>query len=144
MLPNYKDITSRIAEPPKWWDANGVPRYDDFQPGLSSNIYTDEVALLRIVCQSCAHEFDVEVVWGKFSHDWTGRARTPLSQNIAFIHYGDPPNVGCCPAGPTMNCIDLRVLQFWARENFKWVRKPKLEIELENIEEYFGDENDRF
>lgn len=143
MLPCFNDILDRIPETPKWWDSHGVPRYENFHPKFISNIYADEVVLLRIACQSCAREFDVEVMWDKFSHNWSGLPKTPFSQNISFIHYGDPPNVGCCPAGPTMNCIDLRVLQFWARENFKWVRKPELEIELERIEEYFGDENDR-
>jgi hypothetical protein len=31
------------------------------------------------------------------------------------IHYGDPPSVGCCPAGDTMNCEDLAVVEFWRR-----------------------------
>jgi hypothetical protein len=85
----------------------------------------------------------VEKTWDKYSCDWTGRTRASLSEEIAFIHYGDPPNSGCCPAGATMNCIDLRVLQFWARAGSTWVRSPELEIELENLDEYFGDENDR-
>ena len=65
----------------------------------------------------------------------------PLStpSRLKELHYGDPPNVGCCPAGRTMTCIDLRVLQFWARERSKWERCPELEIELEKMEDYFGD-----
>jgi hypothetical protein len=143
MLPDYKDIVTRVSESPKWWDAHGVPRYDDFRPELSSNIYANEVVLLRIACQCCSREFDVEKTWDKYSCDWTGRTRASLSEGLAFIHYGDPPNSGCCPAGATMNCIDLRVLQFWARAGSTWVRSPELEIELENLDEYFGDENDR-
>jgi hypothetical protein len=30
MLPSYDDIKSRIDDDPKWYDENGVPRYDDF------------------------------------------------------------------------------------------------------------------
>jgi hypothetical protein len=32
MFQNYSDITERIAETPKWWDENGVPRYAEFEP----------------------------------------------------------------------------------------------------------------
>lgn len=66
------------------------------------------------------------------------------------IHYGDPPNTECCAAGPTMNCWDLRVIEFWARgfslrairepenksptmlagEYLDWARVPELEKEL--------------
>ncbi len=68
--------------------------------------------LLRISCQNCDHEFDVCMSMGPtdFIHK-----RPPLADQIrnGSIHYGDPPNVGCCPAGPTMNCNDLQVLQYW-------------------------------
>jgi len=143
MLPTYKDIVTRVSESPVWWDSHGVPRYEEFRPEISSSIYADEVVLLKIACQGCAREFDVEMTWDRYSCDWTGRSRTPLSEGIAFIHYGDPPNTGCCPAGPTMNCIDLRVLQFWYRAGTGWFRRSELEIELENLDQYFGDENDR-
>ena len=45
------------------------------------------------------------------------------------LHYGDPPNIGCCPSGPTMNCEDLKVLEFWVRsaDSFDWERKTELE-----------------
>lgn len=48
------------------------------------------------------------------------------------IHYGDPPNIDCCPAGPTMNCDDLAVLEFWDRTDpdFVWARRSDLEIKL--------------
>lgn len=68
------------------------------------------------------------------------------------IHYGDPPNVGCCPAGPTMNCWDLRVLEFWERgsksgdgqtdafDAMQWRRRADLEIELPDMKD---EERDR-
>lgn len=58
------------------------------------------------------------------------------------VHYGDPPNVDCCAAGPTMNCLDLRVVEFWTRgpivsgqledaiKAMEWRRVPELEVEL--------------
>jgi hypothetical protein len=46
------------------------------------------------------------------------------------IHYGDPPNIGCCSAGPTENCIDIKVLEFWRRKMLDWERDSGLEIDL--------------
>ena len=40
MLPNYEDILSRIAEPPRWFDEQGVPRYCEFAPHRIANIYS--------------------------------------------------------------------------------------------------------
>jgi len=48
------------------------------------------------------------------------------------IHYGDPPNVRCCAAGPTMNSDPLLVLEYWERKNFDWVRNPEYEINLDD------------
>lgn len=47
-----------------------------------------------------------------------------LEQRITekSLHYGDPPNVGCCAAGATMNSIPLYVIQFWKRGDLKWER----------------------
>lgn len=49
------------------------------------------------------------------------------------IHYGDPPrhdHHDDCPAGDTMNCIDLRVIEYWTRKNEArdWCRVAELEI----------------
>lgn len=46
------------------------------------------------------------------------------------LHYGDPPNVDCCECGPSMNSESVRVLEYWFREKWEWVRNPKLEIAL--------------
>jgi hypothetical protein len=45
MFHHYEDILSRIAEPPRWFDARGVPRYCDFAPDRIADIYTRECAL---------------------------------------------------------------------------------------------------
>ena len=117
MLSNYADIRSRITEEPKWWDEEGVPRYCTFTPDETANIYAKEVALVDIACQSCGHRFDVAFSWG--STEWVAgvpRVHEPLTpEDAAHLHYGDPPNISCCPSGPTMNCDDLRVKEFWRK-----------------------------
>src|ERR1700681_1058651 len=59
MLQHYEDILSRIAEPPRWFDEQGVPRYCDFAPDRIANIHARECALLAIECQSCGRPFIV-------------------------------------------------------------------------------------
>ena len=124
---HYRDIRSRIAEPPKWWDEHGTPRYCDFGPGETSDIYCKECCLLRIRCQDCGAKFDVCMSWNlldKAMHD-----AASLSERIenGSIHYGDPPNDRCCAAGPTMNSEPIAVLQFWRSENCEWSRVAELE-----------------
>jgi len=120
MQPGYEDIHSRIAEEPKWWDENGVPRYEPFEPRMCPR-YAPTVALLRIACQDCGREFDVQL------------AETEYDENVPVNrwHYGDPPQhdkppySGC--AGNTMNCYDLLVLQVWVWREGEWRRRRKLE-----------------
>lgn len=123
MNNEYHDIRSRIAEPPKWWDECAVPRYCDFAPKHAANIYAREAALVLIECQACRRQFNVSMS-GR-----TGRVKAEIMDGR--LHYGDPPNVECCVAGPTMNCIDVKVLEYWRREDMEWERDPSLEIELE-------------
>jgi hypothetical protein len=159
MNHHYNDITSRIAESPKWYDENAVPRYCDFSPREVADIYCDEVALVEISCQACGTHFLVA-----FSSDYSHYAyrqydrffkyglskeeidakmkaldRHPLAKSIQnkSIHYGDPPNTGCCPAGATMNCEDLRVCEYWRRSEsiFDWERLKEFEIDLDSIYE---------
>lgn len=129
---NYRDILSRIAEPPQWFDESAVPRFVAFSPSEVADIYADEVVLAEIACQSCARAFHVA-----FSSSPQSRMRAKdvrrLSEEIKDhnLHYGDPPNVDCCAAGPTMNSEPKRVLEYWMRENFEWVRKPVFEVDIE-------------
>jgi hypothetical protein len=55
------------------------------------------------------------------------------------IGYGDPPNIWCCAAGPTMTSDTVRVLEYWRRyesdtegnvKSIDWTRYPELEIDL--------------
>ena len=135
----YEDILSRITDPPKWWDEKAAPRYCDFNPFEVSNIYADEVCLLEIRCQQCRRTFQVAM-----SQDPLSRSRVRAKRGAKFslattitkkaIHYGDPPNIRCCPAGPTMNSAPIRVLEYWARDEQninQWDRDAKLEIIIE-------------
>jgi hypothetical protein len=148
MHDSYDDIRSRISEPPKWFDENAVPRYSDFAPGEQSNIYADRVAFVLIACQNCREKFKVcfsscsmdRLRW-QLRHEQLG-VENPCKHDLwdgcvdGSIHFGDPPNTQCCPAGPTMNCLDLRVLEAWERVNFEWVRKPECEVMLSDHDEY--------
>jgi hypothetical protein len=106
MRPSYDDITSHIAEEPVWYDEHGVPRYRAFEPGLLS-VYAVEAALVEIACQNCERRFLVSVA------KELGDLHT--LQIDEDFEYGDPPNAGCCPSGPTMSSIPKRIIEFWSR-----------------------------
>ena len=100
MLQHYEDILSRIAEPPRWFDEQGVPRYCEFAPDRIANIHARECALLAIECQSCGRPFIVALDAGTANHNVISRPgqerewRT-LADIIRShqIEYRDPPNV---------------------------------------------------
>ena len=133
MKSRYSDITSRIADSPKWYDINGTPRYDIFHPKLSPNIYAKQVVLMEISCQHCQKRFFVEMNWGmpeqldeymKF-----GKHLERFEERIHHLHYGDPPNHHC--TGDSMNCEDLRIVEFWNNEDFKWKRLEQHEVTIQ-------------
>ena len=136
---HYSDILSRIAEPPKWWDEHAVPRYCAFKPDECASIYAVEVAFVEIDCQNCGATFHVCFSWNReeIGYDESGKPwikiREPMKlEEVQSLHYGDPPNAACCPAGPTMNSESRRVLEFWRknRELWEFERVPELEINL--------------
>lgn len=146
MNHHYRDIRDRVAAPPAWFDERAVPRYCEFSPDEAANIYADECCLAEIRCQDCGHKFKVafsssvtDIVrrW-MVLHDKEERitqadaAGMFLAADIKArrLHYGDPPNSGCCMAGPTMNSTMCRVLEFWHRPNFDWERDAALEVEF--------------
>ena len=115
MHTSFEDITSRIGEEPRWWDANGTPRYGPFTPKACPNIYAHTVVLYRIACQDCGEQFDVE------SHASLWDEIVPTK-----LHYGDPPSHDC--VGDTMNCDDLEVVEVWHKDDFgEWQRRPEAE-----------------
>ena len=134
MNHHYADIRSRITEPPQWWDEHAVPRYVPFSPKETANIYARECALIEIACQGCGALFNV--AWSRSNHDigqnedgtcWVKESKPFDPQRF---HYGDPPNAGCCPAGPTMNSEPKRVLESWRKDWPDWVRQPEKEGEI--------------
>jgi len=134
MHADYSDIREHFPEPPKWFDECAVPRYCAFTPKRLSNIYACEAALLGIECQACAQRFIVAMSWTK--HDKFIGGIPSLADRVTdgTIHYGDPPNVRCCPAGPTMNSVPRRVLEFWRNgplPGSEWNRVPDLERDLD-------------
>lgn len=145
MHESYKDIRSRIATEPLWWDEYAVPRYEPFAPGLCADIYADEAVLYLIECAACGKRYrvvDSYSICGAFSHTiyrdyYTENGKLPehpIADDIRHgtLHYGDPPNA-CdkdCPGGATMNCNDVAVLQYWHKVDMEWERDSKLEMAL--------------
>ena len=130
MNHHYQDITDKLGAP-KWWDENAVPRYCEFHPDARARVYANEVVFIEIHCQNCGTPFYVAMSRGKL--DILIGNRQSLADEIVkrTIHFGDPPNSGCCPAGPTMNSIPIKVLQYWRRDNLEWHRDSTFEIEIE-------------
>ena len=112
MKQDYHDILSRLGQP-IWWDEAGCPRYTNFDPSLANDFYANEVALLRITCQHCAHEFVVCVSSGL-------RDPRPFSNRASPLTYGDPPR-HCCQIGASMTSETVAILGIWSHENGKWV-----------------------
>ena len=130
MHHHYKDITDKLGRP-MWWDEAGCPRYCAFGPYETNGIYASQVALLEIACQNCGERFMVAMAFTKWRpEDFEDGASLRERIIAGHIHYGDPPNFNCCPAGPTMNCEDLRVVEYWEQVGIQWQRDPLLEIVL--------------
>ena len=152
---DYADILALTTKRPLWFDKHGCPRFVPHHPKHSPDIYAAEVVLLRIACQNCHREIDVQMTWstGDTMHMYMisngerqaevqkisqqGWLRTQIENKS--IHYGDPPAHNCpdtgdyCHAGCTMNCYDLKVLEYWSKKQWEWKREPELEVELEAI-----------
>ena len=98
-----------------------------FAPHHLNNIYAKEAALAEISCQGCGRVFYVALT-GAFAAQ--GRS---LGDEIRLgrVHYGDPPNVDCCAAGPCMNSEMLRIVEYWSRLqrlSLGWLRDNSYEI----------------
>jgi len=131
MRPDYYDIRSRIAESPSWFDDHGVPRYGEFSPRNSANLYAKEAVLAEIRCQGCDQTYRVGF---SYNIEQTTDPVRPLAQHIRAgrLDYGDPPNA-CCHAGATMSSIPVRVLEYWWRQEpskMHWQRDASLETDL--------------
>ena len=137
MNHHYADIRTRLGEP-TWFDEHAVPRYCSFAPAHLANIYADEAALVEIECQSCSMQFEVAFSWSLCDavmppFSWDSPLPCLAWQIVdRSLHYGDPPNVRCCPAGPTMNSVPRRVRQYWRSRHFTWERVGEREIPLDD------------
>lgn len=162
MHHHYEDIRNKIAEQPSWFDENayepfaphiGADIYADeialvliacqscgreFRVAFSFGFKNRMEIAQTLFIQQIRAEFpqDQEVVEHLYKVAFEGAWKRTLADDIRSksIHYGDPPNTGCCPAGPTMNCEPHRVLEYWRKEEgsstrFQWVRDPSLEID---------------
>lgn len=131
MKQSYQDIIKRLGAP-KWWDEAGCPRYTRFHPHFCNDIYARQAVLMEIKCQGCGQRFKVALSWpGSLVRSMAGLLDEELKERAEKkgLHYGDPPDNGCCPAGPTMNSIALKVLQFWERESVgEWKRNKRYEV----------------
>lgn len=151
MNRDYSDIMELIKQSPGWFDENAVPRYCRFSPDKLANIYADEASLVEVECQGCRRRFRVahselnqhNQLWGK-----AGKGRIAFISDLISerrLKYGDPPNIRCCAAGPTMSSIPIRVLEYWCKPYVKslkpgerimdfsltqWVRQQEFEVDL--------------
>lgn len=135
---HYTDITDKLGEP-LWWDEYAVPRYCVFTPDVVADIYAREAVLAEISCQACDYRFKVA-----FSSSMLGiiNGNSSLKDKILdkIIHYGDPPNNGCCSVGASMNSSFIKVMEFWERSehtNFLWKRKNNFEGVLTHKKENY-------
>lgn len=141
MHHDYQDILALTDQPPVFWQQGGVPRFAAFSPQAVPDIYADEAALVQIRCQVCGHPFDV--CFTSSATDRLARSfrvarnaskaakiseRYRISEQVraGTLHYGDPPNVGCCPAGPTMSSEAVRVIEFHRRNHQQYVRDGRI------------------
>lgn len=112
MKGSYDDILSRIAEPPDWFDENGVPRWGAFQVGRQADLHADEVGLLSVRCRCCQTKFTVCV---------SMNGNDPAPESLVDIidagscPYTYPPNTGHCKDGPAMWSELVNVLELWIR-----------------------------
>ena len=110
----YRDIIERLGTP-DWWDEAGVPRYGEFHPDMCNSIYGGEAALMKIACQNCGTEFKVAV---KPNTPWEpDSAISDRARDGGLVPYGDPPNTGCCPEGPTMSSLSVDYISYWERSS---------------------------
>jgi hypothetical protein len=134
---HYRDIREKINEAPQWFDESAVPRYCRFSPKELADIYADECALLLIQCQCCRQKFHVAISTNLMRRMTLteGKYFPTIADDIrnGRVGFGDPPNVDCCPAGPTMSSDTLAVLEYWSRQTPQrdWTRDATMEKVIE-------------
>lgn len=162
MNQHFRDLLDLSDTPPTFWEKGGVPRFAPFEPEVVSDIYADEVALVEIACQCCDTRFKVAFTSSRSSRTYAAMRALAQGEDLheaaeahrienmirgKGLHYGDPPNICCCAAGPSMNSDTVQVLEFHKRNHpefvengvvtdlaryQKWRRIPDLERKLES------------
>lgn len=132
MHTDYSDIRSRIQEEPSWFDEFAVPRYGPFEPSAMANFYAREAVLVLAACQGCGRQFRLAISRPAYFRDDPDLATAICNRTL---HYGDPPNVGCCHTGPMSGVIELEVLEYWRRESGSggWKRESSFEVGVVSI-----------
>lgn len=118
MYRRYADILSRIPEPPVWFDEHAVPRWCAPIASNAANVYARWCCFFIVACQECGHKFLVCNTGDIMEMEEPSYDRITL--------WGDPPNIGCCSAGPTMTADFVKVVSFSTRgpTNMSWVDAP--------------------
>jgi hypothetical protein len=104
-----------------WFDEGGVPRYVPFHPNRCALLGAEEALLAEVRCQGCGQPFLVALTWRDAGHypQFQGLTLPPADRLTKIggnsLHYGDPPDIGCCDAGPTMGSDFHRIVQAWIR-----------------------------
>lgn len=131
---------------PLWHDANGVPRYAPFTPGMQG-VYASLEALFEVKCQSCGRTFLCADEWSHVTiirqpnwknlvkWDDTGHnprpTEEPTNESTGWISWGDAPWHGQC-SGSTMTTCIIRIVEYWEKRLFDWERNPQFEVSLKD------------
>ena len=139
----YRDIIER-AGPPDWWSPGGVPRYGEMSPD-EIDVYATQAAFYRIRCQGCGEPFIVAASWSLMQATMEHMNRVGAIEDVSQLaltsiraqleqgeglSYGDPPNIRCCPPGPTMSSEFSEVIAYYERKQgtLEWIRVPEVEV----------------
>jgi hypothetical protein len=136
MNRSYDDVLALTDRKPSFFQAGGFPRWEDFRPGASTDVYARDCAIAEIACQLCDTRFHVLM-------ESTSRDRRTIREEIhdRTLAYRDPPNVGCCSGGPSMTSETVRVLECWERmEGFQWRRDASAEVHFRRFQDPWTDD----
>jgi len=129
MRPSYNDIRSRIAEEPKWFTVDGVPRYEEFTPKMLG-VYDNLAGLFVVRCQSCGRTMLVGDGTPRLSLLRVALGKTNQLTIEEFTRgwaCGDPPRHDCPGAGETMSATEIAVMEAWEQIDMEWQRRSDLE-----------------
>lgn len=126
MFIQYDDIISKLGEP-LWFSKDGYPRYCKYIPS-ECGVYHKFSALCLVKCQACGKEFKIGTatnlidIWYRETQGHIDKNMTELEKIRYVLEYsGDPPNVDCCAAGPTMTVEFVSFLEMWKiNDKYLW------------------------